>query len=118
VRSVSGTYAAVSFDRGTQGSVALADLSLLGDSPRRQARLDDAGPSTDLFSRLVEWRRERARRDGVPAYVVAHDAHLRAIAAARPTSLASLGRLPGMGPIKVERYGEEILASLSGSGND
>jgi DNA helicase-2/ATP-dependent DNA helicase PcrA len=118
VRSVSGTYAAVGFDRGTQGSVALADLILLGNSPRRQARLDDAGPSTDLFSRLVEWRRERARRDGVPAYVVAHDAHLRAVAAARPTSLASLGRLPGMGPIKVERYGEEILASLSGSGND
>jgi hypothetical protein len=41
-----------------------------------------------------------------------------AIATSRPTSLAALGHLPGMGPIKVERYGEEILASLSGSGND
>jgi ATP-dependent DNA helicase RecQ len=44
----------------------------------------------------------------VPAYVVAHDATLRAIAAARPTNATELAAVPGMGAVKVERYGDEI----------
>jgi superfamily II DNA helicase RecQ len=48
----------------------------------------------------------------VPAYVVAHDATLKEIAADRPRSNAALGRVKGMGPVKVERYGPEILAVI------
>jgi DNA helicase-2/ATP-dependent DNA helicase PcrA len=73
----------------------------------------DGDPHQATFERLAEWRRDRARRDGVPAYVVAHDAHLRAIAAARPRTLDALGTLPGMGPVKVSRYGDEILDALA-----
>jgi DNA helicase-2/ATP-dependent DNA helicase PcrA len=63
-----------------------------------------------LLEALKDWRRDRARADGVPAYVVLHDRHLEGIAAARPTSLVRLGRCDGIGPTKLERYGDEIVA--------
>jgi superfamily II DNA helicase RecQ len=63
-----------------------------------------------LFAALRAWRSGRARDDGVPAYVVAHDATLAAIAEARPRSAAALRRVHGMGPARLERYGDEILA--------
>ena len=50
------------------------------------------------------------RRDRIPAYVVAHDVHLRAIAAQRPRTLEALLAVDGIGPTKAERYGDEILA--------
>ncbi len=62
-----------------------------------------------LFGALRAWRTERARTDAVPAFVVAHDSTLAAIAEARPASLAGLRRIKGMGPTKLERYGAEIL---------
>jgi DNA helicase-2/ATP-dependent DNA helicase PcrA len=61
---------------------------------------------------LRAWRRECSRRDGVPAYVVLPDKYLRGIAVARPRSLTELRALPGIGPTKLELYGEEILATL------
>jgi DNA helicase II / ATP-dependent DNA helicase PcrA len=62
--------------------------------------------------RLREWRAERAKADNVPAYVVFHDAVLQAIAAARPASLGELAQISGVGPAKLERYGDEVLALL------
>jgi DNA helicase-2/ATP-dependent DNA helicase PcrA len=70
-------------------------------------------PSGPRFEALRAWRSERAKADGMPAYVIAHDATLAEIAEARPTSIAALRRVKGMGPTKLERYGEEILAALS-----
>ncbi|MGH9222300.1 MAG: ATP-dependent DNA helicase UvrD2 [Acidimicrobiales bacterium] len=61
---------------------------------------------------LRAWRLERSRRDKVPAYVVLPDKHLRGIAAARPRTLQALRLLPGIGPTKLELYGEEILAVM------
>ncbi len=68
-----------------------------------------------LVEALRRWRRERAAADGVPAYVVAHDATLLEIADARPRTLPALRRVRGMGPAKLERYGPEILALIDGS---
>jgi ATP-dependent DNA helicase UvrD/PcrA len=62
--------------------------------------------------RLREWRLERAKADNVPPYVVFHDAVLQAIAAARPSSLGELAQISGVGPAKLERYGDEVLALL------
>ncbi len=67
-------------------------------------------PGVPLLDALRAWRLAHARADDVPAYVVAHDATLAAIAEARPRTLAALRRVRGMGPAKLERYGEEILA--------
>ncbi len=69
--------------------------------------------SGSLLEALQVWRRERAKRDAVPAYVVAHDSTLAAIAGARPTTIAALRRIKGMGPIKLDSYGAEILAAVA-----
>jgi DNA helicase-2/ATP-dependent DNA helicase PcrA len=62
-----------------------------------------------LLAKLIEWRRERARADGVPAYVVADNKTLAAIAVRRPSDGTSLLGVPGIGQRKVATYGEEIL---------
>ena len=74
-----------------------------------------SGPTVDeaLLDRLREWRRTRAAADGVPPYVVAHDAHLRSIAAQRPSSLDELALCDGIGPARLDRYGDDILTVLS-----
>ena len=64
--------------------------------------------------RLRAWRLERARADNVPPYVVFHDSVLQAIAAARPASLGELAQISGIGPAKLERYGDEVLAVVEG----
>ena len=48
----------------------------------------------------------------MPAYVVFSDAHLAGIAAALPRSDRALARCAGVGPVKLERYGDEVLAIL------
>ena len=58
---------------------------------------------------LRGWRTARARADAVPPYVVAHDQTLAAIADIKPPSAAALRRVKGIGPAKVEAYGDEIL---------
>jgi DNA helicase-2/ATP-dependent DNA helicase PcrA len=65
-----------------------------------------------LLTALRTWRTARSRADGTPAFVVAHDTMLIALAEARPTSLAALRRVKGMGPAKLEKYGAEILAVI------
>jgi DNA helicase-2/ATP-dependent DNA helicase PcrA len=69
----------------------------------------------DLFDRLKAWRRERAKADGVPAYVVFHDATLAAIAQAEPRDRSGLAELPGVGPAKLDRYSDEVLAIVDAS---
>lgn len=66
----------------------------------------------ETLDRLRSWRLETSRAAGVPAYVVFHDATLAAIASARPSSLAELLRVSGVGESKLRKYGDEILALL------
>ncbi|MDW8283784.1 MAG: ATP-dependent DNA helicase RecQ [Myxococcales bacterium] len=64
------------------------------------------------FASLRRLRAEIARRDQVPPFIVFHDRTLRAIAQAAPTDLGALGRVPGVGPTKLARYGAAVLAAL------
>ena len=66
-----------------------------------------------MFAALKSWRLERARADEVPAYVVFHNTTLEEIAARRPRSLAELAAVPGIGPAKLARYGEDLLEALA-----
>jgi ATP-dependent DNA helicase RecQ len=66
-----------------------------------------------LYRQLRDWRSKRAREEGVPAFVVAHDAHLRRIAAARPATESELAAIRGIGPSKLHKYGAELLALVS-----
>ena len=82
------------------------------DYPGRQA-----APGGDADARVVDalrsWRSTAARASGVPAYVILHDATLTAVAESRPTTKADLLALPGLGPVKAERYGDTLLAVLA-----
>jgi ATP-dependent DNA helicase RecQ len=62
-----------------------------------------------LFEALRRHRLRLARDQGLPPYVVAGDRTLREIAAARPASLHELSALYGIGPAKLERYGQDWL---------
>ena len=70
------------------------------------------GVALTLFERLKLWRRLRADAEGVPAYVICHDATLAAIAELRPRSSEELLGVPGMGPAKLQRYGVQLLVEL------
>ena len=69
-----------------------------------------AEPGTPLFLRLREWRRQTAKEQSVPAYVVFSDATLAVIADRRPDSVAELAGVPGVGQVKLDRYGAAVLA--------
>jgi DNA helicase-2/ATP-dependent DNA helicase PcrA len=70
----------------------------------------DADP--DVREALRAWRKEVASKDGMPAYVILKDADLDGIAAALPRSLDELAQCRGIGPAKLDRYGDELLAVI------
>ena len=80
--------------------------------PAEPARVGPGDVPVETLDRLRHWRLETARAAGVPAYVVFHDATLAAIASARPTSLAELLRVSGVGESKLRKYGDEVLEVL------
>jgi superfamily II DNA helicase RecQ len=63
-----------------------------------------------LHDALVEWRRSLSRAANVPAYVIFSNATIAEIASARPRTRRELLALGGVGPVKVERYGDAVLA--------
>jgi ATP-dependent DNA helicase RecQ len=67
-----------------------------------------------VFERLRAWRKGEASRQAVPPYVIFHDRTLQEIAQRRPSSFAELARINGVGEGKLDRYGEAVLACLSG----
>lgn len=85
-------------------------------APRSGANAAASTPGVELdaqgevvFAALRQYRLERARADGVPPYVVASDRTLREIALLRPGSLDELAQAHGIGPTKLERYGDALL---------
>jgi len=86
-------------------------------SPRRPADgrvlLDNADPT--VFEALKSWRAATAKRSGVPAYVIFHDTTLAALAEAKPRDRTGLLAVPGLGPVKAERYGDAVLEVLAGA---
>ena len=93
----------------------------LPDAARRRPRRDLVPEDVELSVAAVaaekalrDWRTTRAKADEVPAYVVLNDRHLRGIAVAKPRNATELAACDGIGPAKLERYGDEILDVLSG----
>jgi DNA helicase II / ATP-dependent DNA helicase PcrA len=87
-------------------------LRELGATSRREPVTSDWTP---VGERLRAWRLKRARSDGVPPYVVFHDSVLHEIADAQPATLGELAQISGIGPAKLERYGDAVLAALGTS---
>ena len=71
-------------------------------------------PEADaLWTALRSWRLDEARRQQVPPYVIFHDATLIEIARRRPTTLAALSTIPGIGRSKLDRYGTALLTTIA-----
>ncbi|SES36832.1 ATP-dependent DNA helicase RecQ [Streptomyces qinglanensis] len=85
-----------------------------GSSGRAAVAAELPEEAVPLFETLRGWRAEQAREQGVPAYVVFHDATLREIAVRRPGTLGELGEITGVGEKKLATYGEGVLAALAG----
>jgi ATP-dependent DNA helicase RecQ len=120
---------------GDHGTLALTEASgdvlrggrevMMRREPERAARSArasraGAAPAAELgpqaqpvFESLRAWRAAAAREQGVPAYVIFHDATLRQIATDAPSTLAQLGTVSGVGETKLARYGEQILEVLA-----
>ncbi|HKN53761.1 MAG TPA: DNA helicase RecQ [Amycolatopsis sp.] len=123
--AVEGDYGSLVLTEGSAGVLTGERKVMLRREPERAAAAKaktarkataaaempaEAGP---LFERLRAWRATVAKDQGVPAYVVFHDATLRQIATQRPSSLAELGTVSGVGENKLAKYGEGVLAVLS-----
>ncbi|MET9627415.1 DNA helicase RecQ [Lentzea sp. NPDC006480] len=77
-------------------------------------KVDLTPEATPLYETLREWRAQQSREQGVPAYVIFHDATLKSIAASRPSSLSALGAVSGVGQAKLAKYGDQILEVVAG----
>ena len=82
--------------------------------PRRTAPLDLPEKAVPVFEQLRAWRAAAAKEQGVPAYVIFHDATLRQIATESPSTLTELGTVSGVGENKLAKYGQQILDTLMG----
>src|SRR5699024_10496705 len=91
--------------------------SLTDAAERKLGRCLDCPSSYDeaLLERLRDWRRLCAQEQKVPAYVIFTDATLQAIAEQEPSSTAQLSAVSGVGTVKLDRYGEAVLALVSGA---
>ena len=89
----------------------LAELGVEAAPPPRKARAEESSDPTYLA--LKRWRLQRAKADEIPAYVVFHNSTLAEIAERRPSTIAELASVPGVGPAKLERYGPEVLEALA-----
>ncbi|MEQ4718838.1 DNA helicase RecQ [Nonomuraea sp. B19D2] len=81
-------------------------------SSKSQAVVELSAEAAPLFERLRSWRAATAKEQGVPAYVIFHDATLREIATVRPASIAELSEINGVGENKLAKYGEQLLEVL------
>jgi ATP-dependent DNA helicase RecQ len=111
-----GASAAVLRGEGTvalrQGPAPYAAASRSsGRAERKKAPIPE-GPGAELFEELRRVRTELARAQGVPPYVIFHDATLRGMVERLPASPTELAQVPGVGRTKLERYGEAFLAPI------
>ena len=90
------------------------------EKPAKAAKQPKSKPPVELpaeaapvFERLRSWRAAAAKEQGVPAYVIFHDATLREIATRMPAGLSELGQINGIGENKLNKYGEQVLAALA-----
>ena len=111
-------YGGLSFGPGARPILkGEQELTIAVPPPRRRReRNRSQGPADPVFEALREARRKLAAEAGIPPYVIFHDSTLREIAERNPSNLDELSRIQGVGAVKLERYGEAMLAALSANG--
>ncbi|MGH3673371.1 MAG: DNA helicase RecQ [Pseudonocardiaceae bacterium] len=122
--AVEGDYGTLVLTASSNEVLSRQRQVLLRREPERVAAIRTAKPRgaappllsekhLPVFERLRAWRASTAREQGVPAYVIFHDATLRQIATESPSTLAELSSISGVGEAKLARYGQKILDALT-----
>jgi len=110
-------YGGLSFGPAAKAILKGDERLVIAVPPKRirktRSRGGDDSPHDPLFEALRVWRRERAKEQGVPPYVIFHDSTLREVAASKPSSLSALSGIEGIGDTKLERHGESLLQALA-----
>ena len=99
--------------RGETELALREDLPARKRQPRMPVAASDVAVDPDTWAALRAERRRLAQREGVPPYVIFHDATLLAMLEQRPANLDEFAALPGVGTRKLARYGEAFLAVLA-----
>ncbi len=108
-------YGGLSFGPGAKPILRGEKTVVIAVPPKRSRTARRAGgdfPPDPIFDALRTWRRDRAKEQGVPPYVIFHDSTLRAVAFTKPGTLSALSAIDGIGDTKLERHGESLLAAL------
>jgi ATP-dependent DNA helicase RecQ len=124
--AVEGEYGTLALTEASSEVLRGARPVMLRREPKRAPRSGRATVATaaavavdldqsarEIFERLRAWRAGVAKEQGVPAYVVFHDATLRQIAIELPTTQAALGSISGIGEAKLAKYGAGVLSVLA-----
>jgi ATP-dependent DNA helicase RecQ len=106
--------------RTTELNLLVPSVTIKAPKGKRRERGSKTVPGSpadaadaQLVDALRNWRREEAAERAVPAYVVLHDKTIQALASAKPQTREALLDVPGLGPTKVERYGEALLTVIN-----
>ncbi len=110
--TVSSAPAAPRARRGGPVACRICGAGLLGAVDRKLGRCPTCPSDRDdvLYDALRAWRAERAKELGQPAYCVFTDATLAAIAERKPTDVAGLVAIAGIGQAKLDKFGDDVLA--------
>ena len=109
-------YGGLSFGPGAKPILRGEEQLLIAVPTKRQRQSRTKSgdyPHDPLFEALRAWRRDTAKEQGVPPYVIFHDSTLREVAAEKPSSLSALSRIEGIGDTKLQRHGESLLDALA-----
>ena len=113
-------FGGLSFGPGAKAILKGGEKVEIVVPPKKTRRRERKGavdyPHDPLFEALRARRRELAAEAGVPPYVVFHDSSLREMAELKPTSLAALGRVGGVGAAKLEKYGAAFVEVVAAFG--
>jgi ATP-dependent DNA helicase RecQ len=125
--AVEGTYSTLGFTPASRAAMRGEHQVMMRRDQPKQARtrtrtsgkagaaqVELSGEAAPVFERLRAWRGATAKDQGVPAYVIFHDATLREIASKLPVDLAALGTISGIGENKLAKYGDGVLGVLGG----
>ncbi len=99
-------------DAKLKPSPFLTELGIGRRAAAARAR-PEPGEAIGPVEQLKAWRLHRARQDEVPPYLVLHDSTLKEVAASDPSSIEELASISGIGPAKIDSYGEEMLEVLA-----
>ncbi|MFP5021794.1 DNA helicase RecQ [Pseudonocardia phyllosphaerae] len=127
--AVGGPYSTLRFTDASMQAMRGEETLMLRTEPERAARsssrsrsggsskpqVELSAAAAPVFERLRSWRAAAAKEQGVPAYVIFHDATLREIASRAPADRGELGTISGIGEGKLNRYGDQVIAVLQES---